>query len=191
MITGIGTKNYDPSASSSLSINGVLATAPANFWASRSLQNTVSLSSWSLAGQVLYDANIPGDNANHGQMLEVLDKNGLRIVQFYLYLDRRFTPIPNQIRANGVVIASGANPSQALFDLMNCWHSWTQLSIIKVNSILKVIYGPYAPVNVNVVDAGADMNIPATMRLYFFTTGKDTQGNGMSIALQNFRFRNS
>jgi len=191
MITGIGTKNYDPSASPSLSINGVLATAPTNFWASRSLQNTMSLPHWSLAGQVLYDANIPSDNANHGQMLEVLDNKGLRIVQFYLYLDRSLNPIPNQIRANGVVIASGANPSQALFDLMNYWHSWTQLSIIKVNRILKIIYGPYAPVHVNVVDKGADMNIPATMRLYFFTTGTHPQGNGMSIALQNFRFRNS
>ena len=131
---------------------------------------SVNSASWRIEGELTYfELGELDDN-----FLDILDASGKVLVRI-----SRPSPYPNvSIKANGqtIVNANAATLAAVLFNR-------TPLSIRRSGNLIYVKYGSYAEVSVAVLDAGSNLNNPATLRVRQYSTGT----SGHQLGLSNLR----
>jgi hypothetical protein len=126
--------------------------------ATRSFNNTSSLNSWNLSGQVCFAGTEPSFLPDNYNFLEVLDITGKVICRFYEGADGSYN---RKLYINNNIIFQGPNLSTEFMK-----SSYNKFSMTYTNGAITMRLNNFTPVTVSSpVDIGADMTKPASLRV--------------------------
>lgn len=134
---------------------------------SRDLGTTDKQKTWSLNGRISYDGNEGNEvTGTGGSFLDVLDKAGKVIAR--TFVDINYTGRIMTVYGNTAPIAT--NPQSQIRPIID---EQQPISITADSTGITFTYANYPPVKTKVFDTGSDWRSPRTMRLSFFTNGRN------------------
>ncbi|SOD92497.1 putative Ig domain-containing protein [Spirosoma fluviale] len=176
--------SYDRFSSPDLYVN--FSKEGATYTVTRDLGTSSSLSSWSLKGVITFNGTNPNNGTpeqadSGGSYFEVLDSNGKVLARIFNQVFFGETNTPVRLMANRQVMGQSEffNPATSTGTTSD------PIDISMSGGMLTVKYGNYAPVTVPSFENGGNLMSPKTVRLYFWSKGRNYE---RTIDIQRLRF---
>jgi len=149
----------------------------------RDLDNTSSINSWSVSGQLSWERNYPNDNQGQcGGYVEILDNSGRVIARFYETYSAATTVHTDYIYGNDKILLQTDDPDMTAITQVS-----QRFEISAINNNITFKYAGYSATTSNLIDPLANWKAPKTFRLYFWTN-QNAISNDKIIDIKALKF---